>query len=405
MSFRVAISGLRAASGDLDVISNNVANSNTTGFKKSRAEFADVFAVTDLGGSGSTPGSGVRLTNVAQQFTQGNITFTDNNLDLAISGRGFFIVTDGGGNEYTRAGAFGVDRDGFFSNAQGQQLIAYGADASGNITGAASPLQINTSNIPPQASANLTVDLNLDASESQPSVGVFDPNNPSSFTHTTSTTIYDSLGNSHLAAMYYVKTATPNQWDAYTYVDGVDVGGGATTVAFNSSGSLITPAAGTITTPAFTPSGGGAAQSLTMDLSGTTQFGSDFSVNALTQDGYTTGRLSGLDIDPQGIIFARFTNGQSRVEGQIAMADFPNPQGLQPLSDSNWGETFSSGSVVIGNPGTSSLGLIQSGALEDSNVEVSEELVNMIIAQRTFQANAEVIQTSDAITQTIINLR
>lgn len=405
MSFRVAISGLRAASGDLDVISNNVANSNTTGFKKSRAEFADVFAVTDLGGSSSTPGSGVRLTNVGQQFTQGNITFTDNNLDLAISGRGFFIVNDGGGNQFTRAGAFGVDRDGFFSNAQGQQLIAFGADNSGNITGAASPLQINTANIPPQPSANMTLDLNLNASEAQPAVSPFDPNNPASFTHTTSTTIFDSLGNSHLAAMYFVKTATPNQWQTHTYVDGVDVGGGATTMTFDTSGALTVPAGGTITTPSFTPSGGGAAQTLTLDYSGTTQFGSDFAVNALSQDGFTTGRLSGLDIDPEGIIFARFTNGQSRVEGQIAMADFPNPQGLQPLSDSNWGETFSSGAVVVGNPGTSSLGLIQSGALEDSNVEVSEELVNMIIAQRTFQANAEVIQTSDAITQTIINLR
>lgn len=405
MSFRVAISGLRAASGDLDVISNNVANSNTNGFKKSRAEFADVFAVTDLGGSSSTPGSGVRLTNVAQQFTQGNITFTDNNLDLAISGRGFFIVNDGGNNEYTRAGAFGVDRDGFFSNSSGQQLIAFGADASGNITGAAAPLQINTANIPPQASANMTVDVNLDASLGVPAVGVFDPNNPNSFTHTTSTTIFDSLGNSHLASMYYVKSAVPNQWQSYTYVDGVDVGGGATTMNFSTAGALTVPASGTITTPAFTPSGGGAAQSLAIDYSSTTQFGSPFSVNALSQDGFTTGRLSGLDIDAQGIIFARFTNGQSRVEGQIAMADFPNPQGLQPLSDSNWGETFTSGAVVVGNPGTASLGLIQSGALEDSNVEVSEELVNMIIAQRTFQANAEVIQTADAITQTIINLR
>jgi len=283
MSFRVAISGLRAASGDLDVISNNVANSNTTGFKKSRAEFADVFAVTDLGGSSSTPGSGVRLTNVAQQFTQGNITFTDNNLDLAISGRGFFIVNDGGGNEYTRAGAFGVDRSGFFSNAQGQQLIAFGADSSGNITGAASPLQINTANIPPLPSANATLDLNLDASQGAPVVGVFDPTNPNSFTHTTSTTIFDSLGNSHLAAMYYVKTATPNQWQTYTYVDGVDVGGGASALNFSTTGLLTTPAAGTITTPLFTPAGGGAAQTLTLDYSSTVPPGRLYHCNLLVR--------------------------------------------------------------------------------------------------------------------------
>ncbi len=405
MAFRVAISGLKAASGDLDVISHNVANSNTTGFKKSRAEFTDVFAVTDLGNSSTTPGSGVRLANVAQQFAQGNIGFTDNNLDLAINGRGFFIVDDGGSNEYTRAGAFGVDRNGFLSNSSGQQLVAFAADPTGTITAASGPLQLNTSNIAPQASANITIDLNLDASETTPTVGVFNPNNINSFTHTTSTTIYDSLGNSHLAAMYFVKTATPNQWDVYTYVDGVDVGGGATTMNFSTSGALTVPASGLIATPSFTPAGGGAAQTLTLDYSGTTQFGSSFGVDALSQDGYPTGRLSGLDIDSRGIILTRFTNGQSRVEGQVAMADFANPQGLQPLSDSNWGETFTSGAVIVGNPGTSSLGLIQSGALEDSNGDVSEELVSMIIAQRSFQANAEVIQTADAITQTIINLR
>ena len=163
MAFRVAISGLKAASGDLDVISNNVANSNTTGFKKSRAEFVDVFAVTDLGASSNTPGSGVRMVNVKQQFTQGNIAFTDSNLDLAISGRGFFILDDAGDQVYTRNGSFGVDRQGFIANNQGQQLMAFGADASGNITGAAAPLQINTANIPPSASTSITLDLNLDA--------------------------------------------------------------------------------------------------------------------------------------------------------------------------------------------------------------------------------------------------
>ncbi len=404
MAFRVAISGLKAASGDLDVIANNVANSNTTGFKKSRAEFVDVFAVSATGGSSATPGSGVRMSNVKQQFTQGNVAFTDSNLDLAVSGRGFFIVDDGGDQIYTRNGAFGVDRNGFIANNQGQQLMAFGADANGNIIGAAAALQVNTSNIPPNASTAATLDLNLDASETVPSVAVFDPTNPNSFTHTTSSTIFDSLGNSHLANFYYVKTAVANTWDAYSYVDGVVVDG-PDTVAFSTGGVLTTPAAGVLTTPSFTPSGGGAAQTLALDYSATTQFGSPFSVNALSQDGYTTGRLSGLDIDSQGIIFARFTNGQSRVEGQIAMADFPNNEGLQPQGDTSWAETFSSGSVVVGAPGTASLGLIQSGALEEANVELSEELVKMIIAQRTFQANAEVIQTSDAVTQSIINLR
>ena len=402
MAFRVAISGLKAASGDLDVVSNNIANSNTTGFKKSRAEFVDVFAVTDLGASSTTPGSGVRMSNVAQQFTQGNVSFTDNNLDLAISGRGFFIVDDGGNQVYTRNGAFGVDRNGFIANSQGQQLMAFSADTNGNISGAAAPLQINNTNIPPAATSAVTVSLNLDSSESQPTVGTFSATDPLSYNRTTSTTIYDSLGNSHTVSFYYVKTATANQWQTHTFVDGTQVDG-PDTLTFNTSGVIQAPT--TITTPAFTPSGGGAAQTLALDYSSTSQFGIPFSVNTLSQNGYTTGRLSNMEIDSDGIIFTRFTNGQSRVEGQIALADFPNPQGLQPVSDTSWGETFSSGSVVVGSPGTSSLGLIQSGALEDSNVELSEELVKMIIAQRSFQANAEVIQTADAVTQSIINLR
>ncbi len=404
MAFRVAISGLKAASGELDVIGNNIANSNTAGFKKSRAEFVDVFSVSSVGGSSSTPGSGVRLSAIRQQFTQGNIAFTDNNLDMAINGTGFFILDDSGTQIYSRGGAFGVDRNGLLAYAQGQNLIAFGADASGNITGAAGSIQVNTSNIAPQASSNMTIDLNLDAAQSVPAVGVFDATNPNSFNHSTSTTIFDSLGNSHLASMYYVKTATANQWEGYTFVDGTQVDG-PDALNFSSTGALTTPASGVITTPSFTPTGGGAAMTLAQDYSATTQYGSAFSVNALAQDGFTKGRLSGLDIDSEGIIFARFTNGQSSVQGQIALANFPNNQGLQPVSDTSWGETFSSGAVTIGAPGPASLGLLQAGALEQSNTDLSEELVNMIIAQRSFQANAEVISTSDTVTQSIINLR
>ncbi len=407
MAFRVAISGLKAASGELEVIGNNIANSNTTGFKKSRAEFVDVFAVSNVGGSGSTPGSGVRLSGIKQQFTQGNISFTDNNLDMAINGNGFFVLDDAGTQVYSRNGAYGVDRNGFLANAQGQQLIAFGADTAGNITGAAGPVQVNTANIAPQASTTMSIELNLDAAQGQPAVGTFSATNPNSYNHSTSTTVFDSLGNSHLASMYYLKTATANQWQSYTFVDGTQVDG-PDTIAFTTAGALIPGSTGTsgiITTPSFTPAGGAGAMTLAQDYNASTQFGSAFSVNALAQNGFTTGRLSGLDIDSQGIIFARFTNGQSSVQGQIALADFRNSQGLQPVSDTAWAETFSSGAATVGSPGTASLGLIQSGALEQSNTDLSEELVNMIIAQRSFQANAEVISTSDTITQSIINLR
>lgn len=404
MSFRVAISGLKAAQSDLNVIANNVSNTGTAGFKKSRAQFTDVFAVTDLGSGSNTPGSGVRLSSISQQFTQGNITFTDNNLDMAISGRGFFMLDDDGSRVFTRAGAFGIDRNGFMSNSEGKQLIAFDADTQGNITGAASPLLINTANIAPRATTSFSLNLNLDASEGEPPVTPFDESNPSTFNHSTSSTIFDSLGNSHLITTFYVKTNTANTWNAYAFVDGTQVDG-PDTLAFDNVGNLTTPATGILTVPAFTANGGGAPINMTLNYTTTTQFGSPFSVFSLSQDGFATGRLSGIDIDSEGIIFARFTNGQSRVEGQVALADFPNPQGLQPLSDTTWGDTFASGAVAIGAPGTSSLGLLQAGALEDSNVEISEELVKMIVAQRAFQANAEVISTNDAITQSIINLR
>ena len=265
------------------------------------------------------------------------------------------------------------------------------------------PLQINNANIAPSATTSIGLDLNLDSSATQPPLA-FNPADTSTYNNSTSTTIYDSLGNDHLSTTYYVKTAVDNVWDAYLYVDGALVDG-PDTLQFNNSGALIAPAAGTITSPAFTPAGGGAPMTLTLDYGNTTQFGAPFSVFALTQDGFTTGQLSGVDIDSEGLVFARFSNGESLVQGQIALANFPNSQGLQPLGDNNWSETFAAGAVVLGSPGTSSFGLIQAGALEESNVDLAEELVEMIIAQRNYQANAEVISTADTVTQTIINIR
>lgn len=403
MPFRVAISGLRSATADLNVIGNNVANSNTTGFKRSRAEFQDVFAVSSSGIAGNAVGSGVNLARVGQQFGQGNFSFTDNGLDLAISGTGFFVLDDNGSQVFSRAGAFGVDRNGYVVNAQQQRLVTFSADASGNITGATAPLQINANNIPPQASSGLEMALNLDSSATPPTVA-FTPTDSASYNNATSTTVYDSLGNSHLATTYYRKTGVANTWDTYLYVDGTQIDG-PDTLTFSTTGALTVPAGGIITTPSFTPTGGGAAMTLDLDYAATTQYGSPFAVHSLIQDGYATGQLTGLDIDSGGIVFARFSNGHAQVLGQVALANFANPQGLQPLGDNNWSETYSSGSPLQGAPGSSSLGLIQSGALEDSNVDLAEELVKLIIAQRNFQANAEVISTADAVTQSVINIR
>jgi flagellar hook protein FlgE len=400
MPFAVALSGLNAASSDLSVTANNIANANTTGFKASRAEFADVFAV-----GAQNIGNGVALSSVTQEFTQGGVDFTDRGLDLAISGEGFFTMNDNGVVSYTRAGSFGVDRDGYVVNAQGQRLQIFPRATNGSFnTGTLSDLRLATADSPPQATSRIEFGINLPANATVPTVPVFDPANASSYNHSTAVTIYDSLGAAHTATAYFVKTATANQWEARFYVDGTAVGG-ANTLTYSSLGVLTAPVGGGVVLPAYAPTNGAAAINLTADLLTSTQYGSQFGVNLLSQDGFASGRLSSIDVDGNGVIFARFTNGRSEPLGQVALSNFANPQGLRQLGDTSWSETFTSGDAVRGSPGTGSLGLIQSGALESSNVDLTEQLVNMITAQRNFQANAQMISTADQVTQTIINIR
>lgn len=413
MSFNTALSGIQAASADLGIIGNNVANAATTGFKSSRAEFSDVYASL-LGASDTTIGSGVRLQNVAQQFAQGNVTFTNNALDLAISGSGFFQLDSGGATIYSRAGNFSLDRDGYVVNNDGATLMARSADSSGAITGAVGPLQLDSNYVAPNATTALTANINFDAREPEttsswalPVGGVPDP---AGYNSSTTTTIYDSLGNDHTVAMYFSKldpVANPREWHVRTLVDGVDVTPAVIpTVQFNSDGSYLASVPVDPITISFDPANGATSlQSFDIDLSASTQYGSDFAVNSLSQDGYTSGQLLGVTIDKEGIIFARYSNGQSQARGQIVLANFANVQGLQPLGDTAWAETFASGAPVVSEPGTAGLGLIQSSALEDSNVDLTDQLVRMIEAQRNFQANAQTIQAEDAVTQTIINLR
>jgi flagellar hook protein FlgE len=405
MTFRLALSGLNAAQADLTVTANNIANTATTGFKNSRAEFAELFSVSPQGVSSNAIGNGVKVSNVAQQFTQGNIDFTDNSLDLALSGQGFFILNDGGALAYTRAGAFQVDSQGFVVNARQQRLQAYPPTTNGQFnTGALSDIQLVTSESAPAATAAVDVTLNLPANATPPTVAVFDPANVNSYNNATSLTTYDSLGAAHTATLYFTKTVNPNEWTTQLYVDGNAVGT-AQTLEYDNTGALIDPAGGTITFPGYTPATGAAQMDMTFDFGTTTQYGGAFNVNAITQDGYTTGRLIGIDIDSTGVVQARFTNGRSTALGQVALANFANPQGLQQLGDTNWAETFGSGQALRGQAGNSGFGLVQSGALESSNVDITEQLVNMITAQRNFQANAQMISTADAITQTIINIR
>ncbi|CAA0091056.1 Flagellar hook protein FlgE [Zhongshania aliphaticivorans] len=405
MSFRIALSGLNAASAQLDVTANNIANVNTTGFKGSRAAFADVYATSNNDVTKTTPGAGVRLNTITQEFSQGNIDFTDNNLDLAISGEGFFTMKGSSGVTYSRAGAFSVDRDGYVVNNSLERLQVFPPSGDGSFsTGSLSDLQLEVSENAPQSTERAEIGVNLPADAPEPAVSPFDPSLPTSYNHSTSMTIYDSLGTQHTATMYFVKDSAANSWNQQLYVDDAAVGG-FNSMSFSNSGELQVPTSGLITYPSFDPGTGSENLDLSFDFTSTTQYGQEFGVNNLQQDGYTTGRLTGIEVDTSGVVSARFTNGQSKELGKVAMANFSNPNGLQQQGDTSWAETYASGSPRVGEAGSSDFGLLQSGALESSNVDLTSQLVEMITAQRNFQANTQMISTADAVTQAIINIR
>ncbi|NMT64899.1 flagellar hook protein FlgE [Marinobacter orientalis] len=626
MAFNTGLSGLRASSVDLDVTGNNIANASTVGFKGSKAQFGDLYASGFLSAGTNPIGDGVRVQDVKQSFSQGNISFTDNGLDLAINGDGFFVLNNGGEVRYSRAGQFGIDKDGFVTNNQNMRVQGFVADDDGNLSGIRDDLQVETDNLAPRRTTNLRTDVNLDSRETvlerrvadmgdftavdpgfpaetfdityedgsvvsasisadssaadvvailnaqeglsasatttyegmtegnlqdaiddgnfafnlavggvtvpvdttgvtdpqslvnaindaqaptisasltggnlrlidnrgnnltasysstnfgqgpDTAVGTvrptadreitdiastsgttnltnswdsrtieitnqFNPQDQRTYNHATSTTIYDSLGNSHEMTQFYVKQPSPgdgvgiSEWSVFTQIDGEFVGGtdqNPYQARFNQDGVLQSvngdpngeiliddwtpkdadgrpngadgpPAPGEeVTTPIPDPP---TTSAFVLDLGNTTQFGSDFGVNDQRQNGFATGRLSGLDVSDQGVLFARYTNGQSQSLGQVALASFNNTNGLSPVGETTWVETFESGQPIVGAPDTGTLGSIKASSIEESNVDLSAELVNLIIAQRNYQANAKTIETSDAVTQTIINLR
>lgn len=631
MAFNTGLSGLRAASVDLDVTGNNIANASTVGFKSSRVQFGDLYASGFLSAGTNPIGDGVRVQDVQQSFGQGNISFTDNGLDLAISGDGFFILSNNGEIRYSRAGQFGIDKDGYVVNNQSMRVQGYTADDDGNLSGIRGDLQIETSNLAPRRTTSLVSELNLDSREEvleqrvrdigpvsvadlqgetfsfqysdgtgdysvtidpaasareaaaaiddapgvsasatttatlsgltdadlqaaqtagnlvfelsidgavlpldlsgvntledladainnssetaisasvvdnagtpelriihsrgedlyynysangstgtatvQGDVNVtadrevasvasavatdndfelafdaspiritneFNPIDQRTYNHATSTTIYDSLGNSHELTQFFVKDPSPgdgvgqSQWSIYLQIDGELVAGTDLqpyTALFDQDGELLSvngdPNGEIIVTDWIPKDANGdpngadgppadptsvvspipeppTSSAFVINFADTTQYGASFGVNDQQQNGYTTGRLSGLDVSDDGIIFARYTNGQSKALGQVALAAFNNTDGLAPVGDTTWVETFESGQPIIGARTTGTLGSIKASSVEESNVDLSAELVNLIIAQRNYQANAKTIETSDAVTQTIINLR
>lgn len=538
MSFNIGLSGMRAATKDLSVTGNNIANAGTVGFKQSRAEFADVYAASMLGNGKNQIGSGVLLGSVSQLFNQGNINYTQNPLDLAINGKGFFQVSNNGALSYTRAGFFGTDRDGFIVDNFGNNLQGYVLDEKDQLReGVIGNLQIKSASQEPRATSDLRQSFNLNSTLNPPvnwqsvhdgvlstayetslaaagqtaytdslnqagqdayddhlaanpldtagadaerlaamadtvnieqaeaereaamldpahitaaeaardaakadavatANAAFDPTDAASYSSSTSTNVYDSQGNAHVLTQYFIKTDS-NQWRMNILIDGRNPANPGSEepygmdLVFTKDGKLdsISPVSGAAIDildskgrltlqdwvpaiadghkpPNWSANGASAApQGITLDMREASQYASSFAVTEVAQNGHTTGELSGIEIDETGKIFARYTNGQTKVQGQVILVDFANVQGLTPIGKTQWVQSLESGEPVPNPGGTGTLGVITAGALEDSNVELSDQLVNLIVAQRNYQANAKTIETESAITQTIINIR
>ncbi|SDI05182.1 flagellar hook protein FlgE [Propionivibrio dicarboxylicus] len=432
MSFQAGLSGLNASSKALDVVGNNVANSSTVGFKSASAHFGDLYAASLTGSGASQIGIGTALNTVVQQFTQGNITTTSNTLDLAINGGGFFKVTNGTSVSYTRNGQFHTDSKGYVINDNGYKLEGYIATATGEIV-ASEPaaIQIDTGNISPLATGNATggdatLKLNLNSSKSTPTVTTFDSTNPLSYTYSTSMTTYDTLGVEHAIRYYFIKGDTDTttgltSWTVHATLDGdsatdttmgtldfdssgllssvTDSGGASTT-----TGVLALPSTWDITTGATTPLGSG-LPNWNVDFSGSTSYSGESTVNAMTQGGYAQGQLSSLTVSDDGTIQGNYSNGQTKTLAQVVLSTFANPNGLSSIGNNLYTSTPASGQGLDSVPGAGTRGLLQSSAVEESNVDLTQELVNMITLQRNYQANAQSIKTQDQIMQTLVNLR
>jgi len=406
MTFDIALTGVKAAGAELETISNNIANAQTTGFKRSDVEFADVYASSTVAANHSNSGAGTHVSQVRQDFGQGNLNFTDNNLDLSVEGQGFFRFSADGSEVFSRNGALALDRNGFLVNGAGHRLMGSSADENGQILPVDSELQVVYSDLQPRRTERVDLAMNLDSHAEV--LAPFDAVDPATYNHSTSTTVYDSLGTAQVATLYIKKDA-PNAWSTFLFVDGVDVSQpGGDELVFDSSGTLST-VNGTADTgfvsTTFTPPSGAEPMELTFDVASMTQYDNPFGTNNVEQDGFATGRLDDFDIDGEGIIFGRYSNGEARVMGQVTLANFSNTQGLVNQGANTWAQSFLSGPPAIGAAGTASLGQVRAGALEGSNVDITQELVSMISAQRSFQANAQVISTGDTLTQTVINIR
>ena len=396
MSYEIAATGLNAVNEQLDGISNNIANSGTVGYKSMTTQFSAMYA--------GTQAMGVSVAGSAQSIsTGGSMVSTGNALDLAINDDGFFVMCDSAGNiSYTRAGSFVTDKNGYIVNASGDYLQGYPVDDSGTLqTGTVTDIQIKTGNIPAQATDSMTFTANFDASDEaidRASVP-FDANNSDTYTDSYTTTVYDSLGNEHSVSQYFTKTGD-NTWEVqYTFDGEAQSGVPPTTLTFDpNTGKLTdptTPQTITFTTDEAAPI------SMTIDYSDCTQYGSDFSVTTNSATGYASATQNGVQVDDDGKVYATYSNGERRLQGQVVLATFPDENGLEAVSGTAWVQTGESGTPLIGTPGAGSCGTLSSGMLESSNVDITNELVNLMTAQRNYQANTKVISTSTQLDQAL----
>lgn len=406
-SFQQGLSGLNAAQRGLEVISNNVSNANAIGFKSSSAEFADVFARSfNGGGTGDTAiGLGTKLSAVTQNFTQGNITVTGNPLDLAINGTGFFKVqSTEGENIYTRNGQFGLNNSGDVVNSKGDYLMGFQIDeATGRPTDVASRINIPQGAIPPKATAESSLTVNLDARK-EGTATAFDATDLASYEHSTSLSVYDQLGEDHTMSVYFKRTPATNDWEVFASIDGTDVTVNPATVSFDADGVMTTDGNLEIDATAFDPDFS-ADNLFNFNISETTQFGSAFQVQDLSQDGFSSSPFAGYNIEADGTLSVNYANGEIKDIYKVGLFKFKNPEGLQPIGASGWLATDAAGPELVSLNEETAFGSIQSGALEEANVDLTAELVAMISAQRVYQANSQTIKTQDQLLQTITNLR
>jgi flagellar hook protein FlgE len=462
MSFNVALSGIATSQKDLNTTANNIANSNTFGFKESRAEFADVYASSIFGGGNTKTGDGALTAVVAQQFEQGSLLFTKNSLDMAVTGNGFFAMTpdiESRDMTFTRAGNFKLDEDNFVVSNKGNFLQVYPVNEDGTSQGVSlsttSPLRIPDSAGVPVTSTEINMTMNLDSRETGLDPTLFNPNDDETFHARSSITVYDSLGESHIVTTYYVKdaasaTASPpeNRWYTFMSMDtdnngnplpidlnGVGAGGTESQITatptaypagdgdfagipilFNSNGEVVNVNGyipGTSAPPfiqseqlgAVLTNGADPSQQISLNFTSPTQFASEFEVTALEQDGATVGRLTGVGIDDTGLVSANYSNGTVDFLGRVALVRFANNQGLQQIGNASWKETIGSGEPLAGEAGSGTFGEVVSSALEQSNVDITTELVDLITAQKAFQANSRALDVNSQLQQNILQIR